>query len=142
MNTNQRKLRRERMKISNDPLKMRTERAGLRPADSRRRLSPHKSMRDGSGDGDLRRGAGGLGCEELCGRCFCGRFGDLFFDGRSRDRRERRPRMGKLGCCYGTAVALVAATGAAESAFIRVGAVALVDCFPETAGVRRRSCDR
>ena len=50
--------------------------------------------------------------------------------------------MGELGCCYGAAVTLVAATGAADSAFIRVGAVALVDCFSETAGVRRRSCDR
>ena len=50
--------------------------------------------------------------------------------------------MGELGCCYGATVALVAATGAADSAFIRIGAVALMHSFSETAGVRRRSCDR
>ncbi len=50
--------------------------------------------------------------------------------------------MSELRSCYGAAVALVAATGAADNALTRVGAVALVDCFSETAGVRRVSRHR
>jgi len=50
--------------------------------------------------------------------------------------------MCELGCGYGAAVALLAATIAANDALAGVRAVALVDCLPETAGVRRRSRDR
>ncbi len=84
-----------------------------------RALMSAGSFRECSGDGDLRRGAGGLRGESLGGRRGDASFQDAGFDIRRERRRHRRLCVRPLRGGCGAAAVVVAAAGIANGTLIR-----------------------